>query len=84
MRVALLGFHHESNTFAPVAASLEQFLAAGPVQGPKLDGPVERIMFVNNNSRAMLLGNNSGWVMAISASLSSMAWRRSTPSFNPT
>ena len=36
MRVALLGFHHESNTFAPVAASLAQFLAAGPVEGDEL------------------------------------------------
>ena len=36
MRVALLGFHHESNTFAPVAASLDQFLAAGPVEGDGL------------------------------------------------
>jgi microcystin degradation protein MlrC len=36
MRVAALGFHHESNTFAPVAASLEQFLAAGPVEGDEL------------------------------------------------
>lgn len=36
MRVALLGFHHESNTFAPVAASLEQFLTAGPVEGDDL------------------------------------------------
>jgi microcystin degradation protein MlrC len=36
MRVATLGLHHESNTFAPVAASLEQFLAAGPVEGDGL------------------------------------------------
>jgi microcystin degradation protein MlrC len=36
MRVAALGFHHESNTFAPVAASLERFLAAGPVEGDEL------------------------------------------------
>ncbi|MEO7369395.1 MAG: M81 family metallopeptidase [Ilumatobacteraceae bacterium] len=36
MRVAALGFHHESNTFAPVAASLEQFLIAGPVEGAEL------------------------------------------------
>ena len=33
MRVATLGFHHESNTFAPVPASLEQFLASGPDEG---------------------------------------------------
>jgi microcystin degradation protein MlrC len=32
LRVALTGFHHESNTFAPVAASLDQFRAAGPVE----------------------------------------------------
>lgn len=36
MRVAALGFHHESNTFAPVAASLERFLTAGPVEGDEL------------------------------------------------
>ena len=36
MRVAALGFHHESNTFAPVAASLDQFLTAGPVEGDEL------------------------------------------------
>ena len=36
MRVATLGFHHESNTFAPVSASLEQFLASGPDQGNEL------------------------------------------------
>lgn len=36
MRVAALGLHHESNTFAPVAASLEQFLAADPVEGDEL------------------------------------------------
>ena len=36
IRVAVLGFHHESNTFAPVAASLERFLTAGPVEGDEL------------------------------------------------
>ena len=36
MRVAALGFHHESNTFAPVPASLAQFLASGPDQGDEL------------------------------------------------
>ncbi len=36
MRVATLGFHHESNTFAPVPASLEQFLASGPDVGDGL------------------------------------------------
>lgn len=36
MRVAALGFHHESNTFAPVAASLDRFLQAGPVEGDEL------------------------------------------------
>jgi microcystin degradation protein MlrC len=36
MRVATLGFHHESNTFAPVPASLEQFLASGPDEGDGL------------------------------------------------
>jgi microcystin degradation protein MlrC len=36
MRVATLGFHHESNTFAPVPASLEQFLASGPDEGEGL------------------------------------------------
>lgn len=36
MKVAILGFHHESNTFAPVPASLEQFLRAGVVEGDQL------------------------------------------------
>jgi len=36
MRVATLGFHHESNTFAPVPASLDQFLASGPDVGDEL------------------------------------------------
>ncbi|WP_419921147.1 M81 family metallopeptidase [Candidatus Poriferisodalis sp.] len=36
MRVATLGFHHESNTFAPVPASLDQFLASGPDVGDGL------------------------------------------------
>ncbi len=36
MRVATLGFHHESNTFAPVPASLQQFLASGPDEGDGL------------------------------------------------
>jgi microcystin degradation protein MlrC len=36
MRVAVLGFHHESNTFAPVPASLDQFMAAGLVEGDQL------------------------------------------------
>ena len=36
MRVATLGFHHESNTFAPVPATLEQFLASGPDVGDGL------------------------------------------------
>ena len=36
MRVATLGLHHESNTFAPVPASLEQFLASGPDEGDGL------------------------------------------------
>jgi microcystin degradation protein MlrC len=39
MRVATLGFHHESNTFAPVPASLERFLASGPDEG---DGLIAR------------------------------------------
>ena len=39
MRVATLGLHHESNTFAPVPATLEQFLASGPVEG---DGLIAR------------------------------------------
>lgn len=36
MRVATLGLHHESNTFAPVPASLEQFLISGPDIGDEL------------------------------------------------
>ena len=33
LKVAVLGFHHESNTFAPVAASLDRFLAGGVSEG---------------------------------------------------
>jgi microcystin degradation protein MlrC len=36
LRVAVLGFHHESNTFAPVPASLERFLAGGVTEGDAL------------------------------------------------
>lgn len=36
IRVATLGFFHESNTFAPVPATLERFLEAGPVAGAAL------------------------------------------------
>lgn len=35
-RVAVLGFHHESNTFAPVAASLDRFLAGGVTEGDQI------------------------------------------------
>ncbi len=36
LRIAVTGFHHESNTFAPVPATLEQFVAAGLVEGDEL------------------------------------------------
>jgi microcystin degradation protein MlrC len=36
LRVAVLGFHHESNTFAPVPASLDRFLAGGVTEGDDL------------------------------------------------
>jgi len=36
LRVAVLGFHHESNTFAPVPASLERFLAGGVTEGHEI------------------------------------------------
>ena len=36
LRVALTGFHHESNTFAPVPASLDRFLAAGTFESDEL------------------------------------------------
>jgi microcystin degradation protein MlrC len=36
LRIAVTGFHHESNTFAPVPATLEQFIAAGLVDGDEL------------------------------------------------
>jgi len=36
MRIATLGLSHESNTFAPVSATLDRWLAAGPVQGEEL------------------------------------------------
>jgi microcystin degradation protein MlrC len=36
MRLATLGMYHESNTYAPVPATLERWLAAGPVRGDAL------------------------------------------------
>lgn len=36
MRIATLGLSHESNTYAPVPASLDRWLAAGPVAGDAL------------------------------------------------
>ena len=38
LRVAVLGFHHESNTFAPVPATLERFLAGGWTEGDDIVG----------------------------------------------
>lgn len=38
LRVAVLGFHHESNTFAPVPASLDRWLAGGVTEGDALVG----------------------------------------------
>ena len=36
LRVAVLGFHHESNTFAPVPASLDRWLAGGVTEGDEI------------------------------------------------
>ena len=36
MRIAVLGLSHESNTYSPVPASLDRWLAAGPVEGVDL------------------------------------------------
>ena len=36
MRIAALGLSHESNTYAPVPATLDRWLAAGPVEGDAL------------------------------------------------
>lgn len=36
MRIAVLGLSHESNTYSPVPASLDRWLAAGPVEGAGL------------------------------------------------
>lgn len=36
LRVAVLGFHHESNTFAPVPATLGRFLDGGVTEGATL------------------------------------------------
>ncbi len=36
LRVAVLGFHHESNTFAPVPATLERFLDGGLSEGVEM------------------------------------------------
>ena len=36
MRIAALGLSHESNTYAPVPASLERWMEAGPVAGNRL------------------------------------------------
>jgi microcystin degradation protein MlrC len=49
LRVAVLGFHHESNTFAPVPATLDRFLAGGWSEG---DDIVQRY----GSSQATLAG----------------------------
>jgi microcystin degradation protein MlrC len=49
LRVAVLGFHHESNTFAPVPATLERFLAGGVTEGAAI---IERY----GSSQATLAG----------------------------
>lgn len=36
MRVALTGLHHETNTFSPVGADLETFVAAGVLRGQEI------------------------------------------------
>ncbi len=36
MRIAVLGLSHESNTYSPVPASLDRWLAAGPIEGEAL------------------------------------------------
>jgi microcystin degradation protein MlrC len=36
MRLAVLGLSHESNTYAPVPASLERWLEAGPLEGEEI------------------------------------------------
>ena len=36
MRIAVLGLSHESNTYSPVPASLDRWLAAGPAEGDAL------------------------------------------------
>ena len=36
MRIAVLGLSHESNTYAPVPASLDRWLEAGPVAGAQV------------------------------------------------
>lgn len=36
MRIAALGISHESNTYAPVSASLDRWLDAGPLEGDDL------------------------------------------------
>ncbi len=36
LRVAVLGLHHESNTFAPVPATLDRFLAGGFFEGEEI------------------------------------------------
>ncbi|MDH3248286.1 MAG: M81 family metallopeptidase [Acidimicrobiia bacterium] len=36
MRIATLGLSHESNTFAPISATLDRWLEAGPIEGAEL------------------------------------------------
>ena len=36
MRLAALGFSHESNTYSPVPASLDRWLQAGPIEGDEI------------------------------------------------
>lgn len=36
MRLAALGFSHESNTYSPVSATLDRWLRAGPIEGDEI------------------------------------------------
>lgn len=36
MRIAVLGMSHESNTYSPVPASLDRWLASGPLEGEQI------------------------------------------------
>jgi microcystin degradation protein MlrC len=72
MRVALTGLHHETNTFSPVGADLETFVAAGVLRG-------QEIVETHGDSRHTLAGFLGG-CRADAVEIVPLVYANSTPS----